>query len=193
MFTLRKKKDKPQDDPIGYENELAPETNPNASQQEIEKDVEEETISEDQMDTDRKTDQPEEVKNGNNATSESEEPALMQPFFPIKSRYEEWRKDKMIDEDVNATVETAIDMIENGIKSPDIDDAFFDILVKGADYERAVAMASEAGEIKGRNARISELLKEESESDGVPHPGCGSGAFNPDRVPSIFELARKAL
>lgn len=67
---------------------------------------------------------------------------------------------------------------------------------KAAGYEEGKAAGYEegfkAGEIKGRNARIEELLSERNDSDGLPHPG-GSGSATARRRPaSIFDLARDA-
>ena len=63
-------------------------------------------------------------------------------------------------------------------------------LAMGLDSERAVAEASAAGEIRGRNTAIEEHLLTRDDSDGVPHPGSGAGCSA--RPTSIFDLARGA-
>lgn len=64
------------------------------------------------------------------------------------------------------------------------------MLAMGLDSERAVAAASAAGEIRGRNTAIEEHLLTRDDSDGVPHPGSGAGCSA--RPTSIFDLARGA-
>ena len=64
------------------------------------------------------------------------------------------------------------------------------MLAMGLDSERAVAAASAAGEIRGRNTAIEVHLLTRDDSDGVPHPGSGAGCSA--RPTSIFDLARGA-
>lgn len=70
-------------------------------------------------------------------------------------------------------------------------EAFFDLIVKGANYARDVKNAEMEGEIRGRNAKIVEQTQYELIGDGVPHPGIGGNLYNVP-VPSIFQLARGA-
>lgn len=67
----------------------------------------------------------------------------------------------------------------------------FDLILKGVDYDRALAEAETRGEIRGRNARIEEEKNFRFEGDGVPHPGTGGNTYDSPQ-PSIFELARGA-
>lgn len=66
------------------------------------------------------------------------------------------------------------------------------LLAKALDYEHAIAVAEQRGEIRGRNANIEERMRDATDSDGVPHPGCGQGAPLRSAPTSIFDLAREA-
>lgn len=68
-----------------------------------------------------------------------------------------------------------------------------DLIVRGLDYDRAVAAASAEGELRGRNTQIEEKYMRPAQSDGVPHLGSGGRAVrSADRIASIFDLARNA-
>lgn len=60
------------------------------------------------------------------------------------------------------------------------------------DIRELIARAEERGEIRGRNARIAELMREIHDSDGVPHPGSGRQTFRQPTPSSIFDLAKYA-
>ncbi len=55
-----------------------------------------------------------------------------------------------------------------------------------------IAEAEARGELRGRNAKIAELMKEIHDSDGLPHPSAGQGAKLSPRPSNIFDLAREA-
>lgn len=68
-----------------------------------------------------------------------------------------------------------------------------EVLIRGLDYERAVAQAAEEGEIRGRNTQIDEKYMRPDDSDGLPHlPGKGNVGRGSRGVSSIFDLARDA-
>ena len=197
MFAILKKKErKPEEiSPAPKDMETL---SSNVSVDECEENISDEEVIEPESEEDETSSQ-EEMSQDDDVSEEdssnmtqSDEP-LMQPHFPLKDKFEKWKEGKDLSDDLIKTVETAVEMIEEGMKSPDIDESVFDILLKGVNYEEALAQAAEAGELKGRNTRISELMAESSDSDGVPHPGTGCGSFNPNRRPSIFELARNAF
>lgn len=110
----------------------------------------------------------------------------------LSSRFEAWLADKTFDKETASTCRQIIEMIESAITEESVDESLFEAIGLAADYHRAVAEASAAGEIRGRNARIEEIMAEQQD-DGVPHPGSGSGAVETRRPPSIFDLARKAI
>lgn len=141
------------------------------------------------------------VKNlDENEEKAENETAMMQAF-------EAWLEDSIPEEGRREAVREAMGLVHGAMAGGDFDDAIFDVIAKGADYDRAIAEAAElgeakgfeAGEAKGReegevNARNAEIDRyfEEAKGDGVPHPGSGSTRGSA-RGFSIFDLARTAL
>ena len=109
--------------------------------------------------------------------------------YSLVERFDKWCEDKEIHEGVKENALRMIGRVETAIVTGVIDNSIYDYLLKGADYSRAVREAAAAGELKGRNARIEELMIQEEDGDGVPHPG-NANAPDSGRAPSIFELAR---
>lgn len=131
--------------------------------------------------------------------TESREDVIVPLRFSLQEKLDAWLDQKGLGEDTPEedrflldTLRSAVAMIENAVNENAVDEAIFEVLFRGVNYDRAIAVAAEAGELKGRNARIDELIAEENASDGVPHPGSGNGSFNTNRAPSIFDLARNA-
>lgn len=131
--------------------------------------------------------------------TENREDVIVPLRFSLQEKLDAWLDQKGLGEDTPEedrflldTLRSAVAMIENAVNENAVDEAIFEVLFRGVNYDRAIAVAAEAGELKGRNARIDELITEENASDGVPHPGSGNGSFNTNRAPSIFDLARKA-
>lgn len=106
----------------------------------------------------------------------------------VDEALEEWLSERELDESIVTSIRNAVAMVISAAREDCTDQSLFDILHRGVDYDRAVSEAAAQGEIRGRNARIEELIKEET--DGVPHPQ-GAG-FNPMKAQSIFDLARGA-
>jgi len=68
-----------------------------------------------------------------------------------------------------------------------------EVVIRGLDYERAVAQARSEGELEGRNAQIEEKYMRPADSDGLPHfSGKGNVGRSSRRTSSIFDLARDA-
>lgn len=111
--------------------------------------------------------------------------------FELIPSYRKWKSDKELSESIQESMELVVSMIEMAVNDGFVEDDLFEILMRGVDYDNAVEEATLAGELRGRNARIEELMNEEAEGDGVPHPQSGSGLFNSRRAPSIFELAKE--
>ena len=131
------------------------------------------------------------VENDNENPDFIEENADSDAFSEMQQAFEAWLEDAVDDETVRQDARCAMSRIGEAIKEGNFDDALFDVIAKGADYDRAVREAQEHGEIMGRNARIEELLAGRCQDDGVPHP-CGSGRALSDRTASIFDIARDA-
>ncbi len=130
---------------------------------------------------------------------EETEAAMMQAF-------EAWLEDSIADEKRREAAREAMGLVHDAMAGGEFDDAIFDVIAKGADYDRAIAEAVELGEAKGfeageakgreegevnaRNADIDRYF-EDAKGDGVPHPGSGSTKGS-SRGFSIFDLARSA-
>lgn len=82
--------------------------------------------------------------------------------------------------------------IADVMRGADADEALFEIISRGCDYERAVESALETGEIKGRNASIDELQAVSLDDDGLPHPAqpAAATAETARRVSSTSPEAR---
>lgn len=179
MFKIRKKKG---EDPL-EESEVK---TPDITETEDNRDADSEETS---------TESPQDEEPGDTSEDAVEKPleALPLPIaFNLGEKLDDWLDSKQPADHLREAMKSTVEMIQNAVNEGAVDESLFDILMKGVDYDRAVTAAAEAGELKGRNARIEELMAEEDESDGVPHPGTGSGRLGNRRVPSIFELARNA-
>jgi hypothetical protein len=104
--------------------------------------------------------------------------------------FEAWLEDAVPEEERREAARRTMSMVREALRSGSYDDALFDVIAKGAYYDRAVEEAELAGEVRGRNASIDELMTIEEDGDGVPHPGSGGGDVG-NRAPSIFDLARE--
>ena len=62
--------------------------------------------------------------------------------------------------------------------------------IPAEEVKKMLEEAELRGEIRGRNARIAEFMRQVHDSDGVPHPGCGQASGSAPA--SIFDLARGA-
>lgn len=110
----------------------------------------------------------------------------------ISEAFEAWLTATVTDPAAIETVRPALEILLNALTNGCCDEALFELLAKGLDYERAITEAESAGEIKGRNARIDELIATGPDDDGVPHPGVSSGPLRKN-APSIFDIARTAF
>lgn len=110
----------------------------------------------------------------------------------LQKKFEQWLEGREVDVTVKEDLQNAVNLLDNAIRGKNADEALFEILLKGADYQRAVAAAAEAGEVKGRNASIDELITDHFSDDGVPHPQ-GNAPVGYNRNPSIFDLARECF
>lgn len=131
------------------------------------------------------------VENGSEIPDSIEENGNSDTIDEMQQAFEAWLEDAVDDENIRQDARCAMSRVGEAIKEGNFDDALFDVIAKGADYDRAVREAQENGEIMGRNARIEELLADRCQDDGVPHP-CSSGRAMSDRTASIFDIAREA-
>ena len=66
-----------------------------------------------------------------------------------------------------------------------------EMLLKGITHERRSAERERAAELRGRNARIEEFMREPAKGDGLPHLG-GTPSTRRSRARGIFSLAETA-
>lgn len=105
--------------------------------------------------------------------------------------FEDWLETAIPDSEKKEAVKSAMTTVCAALDEGDYDDAFFEVIAKGADYDRAVEQARIEGEIAGRNTRIDELFDPRQHGDGLPHLGTIDISAT-DRAPSIFDVARQA-
>lgn len=163
MFVLRKKKDR------GDEREFV--DSAVANEQGLEAESTENTESTDSVES--------------TGSADSSDPDEMLAAFSA------WLEDSVPETERREAAVAAMSMVRDSLCNGKYDETIFDIIAKGADYERAVSEAERVGEVRGRNANIDELLAMERQDDGVPHPGSAGGDVA-NRAPSIFDLAREA-
>lgn len=119
------------------------------------------------------------------------EPAA-NPAETMRREYEEWLAANVEDEASRQAGLDAFRAVEDAVREDGDCVALFELITKGADYERAVEAADAAGEIRGRNAKIDTERELRHDSDGVPHPGVGGNTYDAP-LPDIFRLASGAV
>lgn len=99
----------------------------------------------------------------------------------------------MSDEQIDAVVDFLLGIVRDGVMgkfSPET----LDMAVKALNHDTDVAMASEEGEIAGRNAKIVEKLRKAERGDGTaPLDGKNSTSIGQRRQKSMFDWANEAL
>lgn len=96
------------------------------------------------------------------------------------------------DAQVEQALADLLDLADNASRG-DISADVIEMLIKARGYDEAVLSASREGEVKGRNAKISEKLKKQDGTDGVSHFG-GGGKTAPanKRSKNLLDLALEA-
>lgn len=133
---------------------------------------------------------PEDGKPANMA-AENHDEAGEKPGEELMERFRGWIEENLKDEAIRSKAEEEMAKIAESLAAGTIPEVLFELVTKGADYDRAVSEATAAGELKGRNAKIAEERALQMEGDGVPHPGAGGDVYDMP-APSIFEVARGA-
>lgn len=134
-------------------------------------------------------DEPEELPVKN--PDETEEKSVFNEIF--RAQAEAYGKGKGLETgQLDEALET-LENIGNQLRNGEVTMETLDLVVRGLEFDRAVAAAEAAGELRGRNSQIEEKYMKPVESDGVPHLGSnGNGGRRADRIASIFDLARNA-
>ena len=213
MFNLKKKKENPLPEMQGVDEPLQNIDETGVVSQEKEEDASQEKEGGASETIPEKLDEI-----GESSQSETEDSAQREDS-DMMSAFEAWLEDSMPEAERREAAKSAMNLVRGAIGAGEYDDAIFDVISKGADYDRAIAEASslaeakgreegmaegrrsgfeeglekgfKEGEVKGRNAGIDEYF-EKNRGDGVPHPGSGSSR-RPPHAPSIFDLARSAF
>ena len=76
-------------------------------------------------------------------------------FSEMQQAFEAWLEDAVDDENARQDARQAMSRVGEAIKEGNFDDALFDVIAKGADYDRAVREAQENGEIMGCRIRAA--------------------------------------
>lgn len=173
MFMLRKKKE------CGDEKEFV--DSATAEENNLEP-----VIAEDSVDSDNSEDSESSEDSVDSEGSEDDK-----DFDEVLAAFSTWLEDSVPEKERREAAVSAMSKVCESLCEGRCDETVFDIIAKGADYERAVSEAEHVGEVRGRNASIDELMAVEREDDGVPHPGSGGGDVA-NRAPNIFDLAREA-
>lgn len=137
---------------------------------------------------DEKGSEPDEEKRGKTA---KETDGIHDEGEELMARFRGWIEENLKDEAIRVKAEEEMGKIAESLAAGSIPEVLFELVTKGADYERAVSEAEAAGELKGRNAKIAEERALQMGGDGVPHPGAGGDVYDLP-APSIFEVARGA-
>ncbi|MBQ7280603.1 MAG: hypothetical protein IJR13_07780 [Bacteroidales bacterium] len=101
-------------------------------------------------------------------------------------------KNGLTDEQVDQAMSWLMRIVSDGVMgkfSPET----IDMAMKAINHDGDVAIADREGEVRGRNAKIDERLRQRESSDGMPQlDGSNGAAGGSGRARSIFDLAEEA-
>lgn len=97
------------------------------------------------------------------------------------------------DEQIDEVMNRIISVVNDGVMGKFAPETL-DLFLKGINHDNDVAMATEEGEVAGRNAKISETLRKSQKGDGTNPLGGKNGSANQrsNRDASIFDVANMA-
>lgn len=126
-----------------------------------------------------------------NKALEDEYNANLEETKQTLAAYQEERG--LSDDDIDAIFAKALSIASDGVMGKFTRETL-DMISKAMNYESDVAMASEEGEIAGRNAQITERLRKGKQGDGIGSlsgkPGRGVGKEAPK---TMFDWANEAV
>ena len=96
------------------------------------------------------------------------------------------------DEEVDEVMNRIISVVNDGVMGKFAPETI-DLFMKGINHDNDVAIASEEGEVAGRNARIEEQLRKSRKGDGTQPPGGRNGEGSRPNRGTIFDLAQEAM
>lgn len=102
-------------------------------------------------------------------------------------------KEGLADEEIAETMQFLANVVKDGIVGKFTLESI-EMARKALHHDENVAVASEEGEVRGRNAKIEEKLRKKAAGDGLPHLDGKNGAKEKsDKKPqTIFDIARQA-
>lgn len=97
------------------------------------------------------------------------------------------------DEEIAETVQFLANIVKDGIVGKFTPESI-EMARKALHHDENVAVASEEGEVRGRNAKIEEKLRKKGAGDGLPHLDGKNGVKekNDKKPQTIFDIARQA-
>ena len=98
------------------------------------------------------------------------------------------------DEEIDEVMNKIISVVNDGVMGKFAPETL-DLFLKGINHDNDVAMASEEGEVAGRNAKITENLRKSQKGDGTNPIGGRNGTVAPPKKNggSIFDIANLAM
>jgi hypothetical protein len=102
-------------------------------------------------------------------------------------------EDGLSDEEIAETVQFLANIVKDGIVGKFTPESI-EMARKALHHDENVAVASEEGEVRGRNAKIEEKLRKKGAGDGLPHLDGKNGVKEKEhkRPQTIFDEARLA-
>lgn len=103
------------------------------------------------------------------------------------------KKNGLSDDDIDNAMELLVNIVKDGIMGKFTPQSI-DMAMKAINHDADVNQASMEGEIKGKNKKVSEVLRHNEQGDGMPHIE-GQNGNQPKmerRGKSIFDWAKEA-
>lgn len=101
-------------------------------------------------------------------------------------------KNGLDDDEVDGAMALLINIVRDGIMGKFSPESI-DLAMKAINHDNDVSLASEEGEVRGRNAKIEEKLRRSKRSDGTANlAGKNNAGGRGNRAQSIFDLANMA-
>lgn len=102
------------------------------------------------------------------------------------------QQQRLTDEQIDEVMNRIISVVNDGVMGKFAPETI-DLFLKGINHDNDVAMASEEGEVAGRNAKITENLRKSQKGDGTQPLGGKNGETSRRNRGSIFDLANEAM
>lgn len=97
----------------------------------------------------------------------------------------------MTDDEIDAAMEFLINIMKDGILGKFSAESIM-MALKAINHDDDVDYASREGEVRGRNAKIQEQLRQGRRGDGLPQLGGKNSKPAKKKPESIFDIAKEA-